>query len=247
MNENIFLRDEMLKKANISEDLFHQLEQLKVIQPAGVTEDQTVFYSETTIGHINYVKKLLEMGYRAEEIRTIVKKVGLPKLSSTKKEQPARKYLTIGGLTAAVGVSARTIKHWEEKGIIEAEMRTEGGFRLYPEIYIYLCKLILDLQLFGYSLEQIKTISDYFRNFLKINGNSEEFSPEETTHKLEEMLEGIKDLRERMALLKEGIDRWQELVTKKSREIQALKKENQKRLKVPKAKTNGAVPEMESA
>lgn len=239
MNKNIFLRDEMLKKANVSEDLFHQLEQLKVIQPAGVTEDQTAFYSETTIGHINYVKKLLEMGYGVEDIRTIVKKVGLPKLSHAKgKEQAARKYLTIGGLTAAVGVSARTIKHWEEKGIIEAEMRTEGGFRLYPEVYVYLCKLILDLQLFGYSLEQIKAISDHFRNFLKINGNIATFEPEETTQKLEEMLEGIQDLRGRMVLLKEGIDRWQELVNKKSKEIQVLKKENQKRLKTPKEKPN---------
>lgn len=241
MNENIFLRDEMLKKANISEDLFHQLELLKVIQPAGVTEDQTAFYSETTINHVNYVKKLLEMGYGVEEIRTIVKKVGLPKLSQSRgKEKAARKYLTIGGLTAAVGVSARTIKHWEEKGIIEAEMRTEGGFRLYPEVYIYLCKLILDLQLFGYSLEQIKTISDYFRNFLKINGNIETYEAAETNGKLDAMLEGIRDLRERMDLLKEGIDRWQELVNKKSREIQVLKRENQKRQKTTREKEQAA-------
>ena len=40
-------------------------------------------------------------------------------------------YLTVGNLADKIGVSPRTIKHWEDKGIIEPDMRSDGGFRLY--------------------------------------------------------------------------------------------------------------------
>ena len=56
-------------------------------------------------------------------------------------------YITISSLAEQVGVSPRTIKHWEEKGIIESEMRSAGGFRLYSQIYVYMCKLVKDLQI----------------------------------------------------------------------------------------------------
>jgi DNA-binding transcriptional MerR regulator len=238
MKENVFFKDEIAKKTGVSQDLLDQLDKSKIIVPAGITEGRVPFYSEDVIRHINHVKKLLEMGYEMEEIEKIKKKVGLPKTSGAAAKGPASKsYLTVGGLADSVGVSVRTIKHWEEKGIIEAEMRTEGGFRLYPELYIYLCKLVKDLQLFGYTLEQIKNISDHFRTFLKIKSDINAFAPEKTHQKLEDMLKEIKLLRERMGLLKEGIERWDELVTKKSREILQLQKENQKLHKGAKEKS----------
>lgn len=237
MNENVFFKDELLKKAGVPEELLTRLEALKVIQPAGVTEDKVPFYSQHTVAHFDYIKKLQEMGYGVEEIQAIVKKVGLPRTAGGKGGDPVnKKYLTIGGLATAVGVSARTLKHWEEKGIIEAGMRSDGGFRLFSDVYIYLCKLIQDLQLFGYSLEQIKTVSDLFRTFLAIHKKINTYSPEETTGELVHMQEEITALRGRMTLLKEGISRWEELVNKKSKEILALQKENGKRLKTSKEK-----------
>jgi len=141
----------------------------------------------------------------------------------------AVKHLTIGDLAEKVGVSPRTIKHWEEKGIIEADMRSSGGFRLYSEIYVYLCNLIRDLQLFGYSLEEIKEISDLFREFLVLNKNVEIYSRVASEKKLDTMLTEISALKERMKLLKSGIGRWEELVNKKVKEITALKRRNEKR------------------
>jgi len=135
----------------------------------------------------------------------------------------------VGSLAEKVGVSARTLKHWEDKGIIEADMRSEGGFRLYSQIYIYLCKLVIDLQLFGYTLEEIKTISDLFRTFLSINADIESVTREECGKQLDTMCLEIDRLSEKMALLKEGIVRWEDLINKKRKEINSLKKRNQKR------------------
>ncbi len=232
MTKNFLIRNEFIEKAKISEKVLKEWETFKLIKPVGFTEDNLPFYTPQVVEQVNNVKKLLDMGYMVEEIQRIMKKVGLPKNSGdSEKLAKLKKHLTIGGLAKRVGVSARTIKHWEDKGIIEPDMRSEGGFRLYSQIFVYLCNLVKDLQLFGYTLEQIKTRSDYFREFLAIEENIETYSLEETTEKLEAMLLAIKELRGKMNLLKEGISRWEELINKKKKEINNLKKRNQKREK----------------
>jgi len=230
MKKVIFIRNELIAQANVTEKILKEWEQLKLLKPDGFTNDQIPFYSESTVEKITYIKKLLDLGYRLEDIQRIIKKVGLPKKEIHPSEQAKlNEFLTVGGLAERIGVSPRTIKHWEDKGIIEPDMRSEGGFRLYSEIYVYLCKLIKDLQLFGYSLEEIKTNSGLFRDFLSIKNNLEAYSKKENTQKLNEMLEKIQVLFEKMSLFKEGIERWEDLLKKKKKEIVSLKNQNKKR------------------
>jgi DNA-binding transcriptional MerR regulator len=232
MMKHFLIRNEFIEKAKISEKVLNEWETFKLIKPVGFTEDNFPFYTPRAVDRANNVKKLLDMGYMVEDIQKILKKVGLPKNKGNPgKSAKLKKHLTIGGLAERVGVSARTIKHWEDKGIIEPDMRSEGGFRLYSQVFVYLCNLIKDLQLFGYTLEQIKTSSNYFREFLAIEKNIETYSGEETAKKLEAMLLAIEELRGKMNLLKEGISRWEELINKKKKEINNLKKRNQKREK----------------
>ncbi len=215
------------------------MEAVKIIMPSGFTENNIPFYTSDSLEQIAYIKKLLEIGYGLDEINRITRKVGLPKTRALNKQPVTKKRLTIGGLAERVGISTRTIKHWEEIGIIEADMRSEGGFRLYSEIYIYLCNLIKDLQLFGYSLEEIKKISDLFRLFLQIEANNNRFSKRETDQKLNKMLREIKLFLNKMKLLKEGINRWEELLNKKTKEINNFKRKNQKRTPIKKGEKNG--------
>jgi DNA-binding transcriptional MerR regulator len=218
--------------AKISEKVLKEWETFKIIKPAGSTEDNIPFYTPQAIEEVNNIKKFLDMGYTIEDIQRILKKIGPPKSSEkNEKSKGLKKHLTIGGLAERAGVSIRTIKHWEDKGIIEADMRSEGGFRLYSEIFVYFCNLIKDLQLFGYTLEQIKTSSDHFRDFLAIEENINTYSKEETANKCDTMLLAIEELTGRMNLLKQGITRWEELITKKKKEINTLKKKNQKKEK----------------
>lgn len=230
MSDDLLIRKEMIEKAKISEKLLNEWEELKIIKPTGFTDDKIPFYTLQTVEYINKMKKFLDIGYTHEEIQKILKKVGLPKNSGEYgNSKSLKKHLTIGGLAERVGVSTRTIKHWEDKGIIEADMRSDGGFRLYSEIYVYLCNLVQDLQLFGYSLEEIKNISDIFRTFLTLEKDINAYSIEETTGKLASMLSEIDKLKAKMNLFKKGIHRWEELISKKTKEINALKKKNQKR------------------
>lgn len=230
MANNFLVRKELIEKSKISEKVLNEWEEIKIVKPAGFTEDKFPFYTQQTIDHINKIRKFIEIGYTLEEIQRILKKVGLPKHASEyANSQKLKKHLTIGGLSESVGVSTRTIKHWEDKGIIEADMRSDGGFRLYSEIYVYLCNLVKDLQLFGYSLEEIKHISDLFRTFLTIEKDMNTYPIVETAKELDTMCREIETLNVRMNLFKKGIQRWEELISKKTKEINALKKKNQKR------------------
>jgi len=230
MNKNIFTRDEFLGKFNLEEASLREWERARLVKPAGYTDGKIPLYSEETGERIGAIQRLADLGYQIEEIQKILKKVGLPKKAEKERSlNESTSYLTVGDLAERVGLSPRTIKHWEDKGIIEPDMRTEGGFRLYSGAYVYLCELVRDLQLFGYSLEEIKEISDYFRYFLALQENPDEFPKAEVSGKLDAMLTEIKVLFEKMGLLQKGIKRWEELLKKKRKEILELKNKNQKR------------------
>jgi MerR family transcriptional regulator, copper efflux regulator len=229
MKNKIYLRDELAAKFGIPRARFSELERLKLIRPAGMTEDQSPVYTEDAVEQIAHIQKLQELGYELEDITRIVRKVGLPKTDSDRTGQvKPDHYLTVGTLAEKAGLSPRTLKHWEEIGILTPEMRSEGGFRLYPEIYVYLCHLVKDLQLFGYTLEEIKGISDYFREFLEISEKPETASRRDVQARLELMLAEIDALFTKIELFKKGIERWEDLIKKKRKEIHQLKGKNAK-------------------
>lgn len=230
MKNSIYTRGEFLARFEFAESSFKEWEELKLVKPAGFTDDKVPLYAGETAEKARHIQRLAELGYKPDEIEKILKKVGLPK-AAEKKRKPGDpdQYLTIGNLAERVGLSPRTIKHWEDKGIIEPDMRSEGGFRLYSEVYVYLCELVRDLQLFGYTLEEIKAASDHFRYFLALQENLEPFPKAEVSTRLDAMLTDIKLLFDKMGLLEKGIKRWEGLLKKKRKEILDLKNKNQKR------------------
>lgn len=230
MKEQIFTREEFIAKTQVSEENLTLWEKNRLVRPVGYTDDQTPIYSQQAIEQVLQIHKLQELGYDLDGIQKIIKKVGLPTDSKPNKEpSKGKQYLTVGNLAERIGVSPRTLKHWEDKGIIVADMRSEGGFRLYAEHYVYLCNLIQDLQLFGYSLEEIKIISDYFREFLQLNASLESMTAQNTETKLNEMSAEIDRLMQKIDNFKEGIQRWEDLLKNKKKELQNLKNRNQKR------------------
>jgi len=234
MKEQIYIPEEFLRKAGVDRKQLAEWERLKLFRPAGHTGDKKPFYSEKNVAEVQYLQKLLELGYEKEEIEKIIRKVGFPQSPEGRGRKKSGKYLTIGNLAEKVGVSARTLKHWEDKGIIEPDMRSEGGFRLYSEAYVHLCHLIQDLQLFGYSLEEIKTVSGYFRDFMAIQNHPADFSRKTASQKLDAMTHEIDVLFGKMQQLKAGIQRWEDLLKKYRKEVVGLKEKNEKRNPPPK-------------
>lgn len=70
-------------------------------------------------------------------------------------------YLQIGEVAERTGVTQRTLRFYEEKGLLKPPSRLEGGFRLYSEEDIARVERIKRLQsLLGVSLAEIKEMVD---------------------------------------------------------------------------------------
>ena len=75
-----------------------------------------------------------------------------------KRDEP---YLQIGEVSERTGVTQRTLRFYEERGLLAAPTRMEGGFRLYSEDDVERVAEIRRLQnLLNLSLAEIKDIVD---------------------------------------------------------------------------------------
>jgi DNA-binding transcriptional MerR regulator len=69
-----------------------------------------------------------------------------------------RELSRVGEVAGRLGVSPRTIKYYEELGLIESEARSSGGFRLYGEEDVRQLERILRMKGIEYSLATIREL-----------------------------------------------------------------------------------------
>ena len=62
--------------------------------------------------------------------------------------------LTIGTIAKQAGVTVRTLRYYEELGLIAPVCRTDSKYRLYSARVLRRIQAIISLQALGYSLEQ---------------------------------------------------------------------------------------------
>jgi len=222
-SRKIFTLDEAAANIKVRPDLIAHWVAEKIIAPTIIADQDEVLFDEDDLRRLEQIRNLGDIGYGATEIKKILLKVGLPQ---AEKKKPARKqiFLTVGELAARSGQSARTIKYWEERGLIEPSTRSEGGFRLYATHQVEVCKLIHDLQLFGYSLEQIKEYADLLRFIQPPDPGEPAEDVEQALSTLAEMSAKTRSLSEQLDELAKGIDRWKKLLKERQAELQARKK-----------------------
>lgn len=68
----------------------------------------------------------------------------------------ARELLKIGAFAKHAGTNLRTLRFYEEVGLLKPTARSSGGFRYYRETDLNRIKLIRHLQDLGLTLEEIK-------------------------------------------------------------------------------------------
>ncbi|GAA2136128.1 MerR family transcriptional regulator [Glycomyces algeriensis] len=68
--------------------------------------------------------------------------------------------LTVGGAAALVGVSVRTLHHWDEIGLARPSHRTGAGYRLYTDDDIARVHRVLVYREIGMALSEIKRLLD---------------------------------------------------------------------------------------
>lgn len=66
----------------------------------------------------------------------------------------------IGQVADAVGLSLRTIRHYEEVGLVPPSGRSAGGFRLYTDGDIDRLRLIKRMKPLDFTLEEMRQLLD---------------------------------------------------------------------------------------
>jgi DNA-binding transcriptional MerR regulator len=125
-------------------------------------------------------------------------------------------YLTISQLAQEFDISTRTIRYYEERGLI-APIRTESGQRLYTKKERAKLKLILRGKRFGFSLEEIHEMISLFEQD-RTGRKQLERTIEYGRQKIKKVNERIDDLMQ----LKEEMEAMLVDLEKRLRELEGL-------------------------
>lgn len=228
--EKIYTMAEAAIKTGIPESLLEEWSSEQVISPSVLTDQEESFFNEGDLKQLNQIKHLHEAGYATQEIKKIARKVGLPSPGKSKRKRRIQKYLTVGELAKQSGLNARTIKYWEERGLIAPTTRSDGGFRLFSEATVPVCRLIQDLQLFNYSLEEIKECAELFDEGALEEMKTSELGETQKLDKLAEMTSNIDDLFFRMTEITKGMERWRKLLKSRQSAMAVMRKAIQRKV-----------------
>ena len=66
----------------------------------------------------------------------------------------------IGEAAERAALSLRSVRYYEEMGLVAPESRTAGGFRLYTDEHVHRLHLIRRMKPLGFSLQQMRELLD---------------------------------------------------------------------------------------
>ena len=70
------------------------------------------------------------------------------------------KTMRIGEVTERTSLSLRTLRHWDDVGLVQPSGRTEGGFRLYTDADVERILIIRRMKPLGYTLDEMRDLLD---------------------------------------------------------------------------------------
>ncbi len=99
-------------------------------------------------------------------------------------------FMQISDLAKALRITTRTIRLYEQMGLVEPPKRTEGGIRVYEKADIKRFKFVLKLKALGLSLQEMKELADLY---------TQEQLPVKIMPRLVELLDShLKNIRSRI-------------------------------------------------
>jgi len=115
-------------------------------------------------------------------------------------------YLKIGEVAELLKITVRTIRYYEEEGLLEP-YRTNGGTRLYAEKHVNRLKAILHLTANGFPLEVIRLIGNTRETCSTGNEGSEKISDilDNSIKDIEDKINNLKSLRSELSAAKKQV------------------------------------------
>lgn len=140
------------------------------------------------------------------------------------------KYVQIGQVAERTGLTQRTLRFYEEKGLLNPPTRMEGGFRLYSEEDIQRIEHVVQLkQNLGFSLADIKEMIEAEEAISALRAQYKELSSEQ---KLESLERAVEVIASQMVLTEKKIEQlnnmrsfWQQRLDRYSQRIKEIREE----------------------
>ena len=117
----------------------------------------------------------------------------------------------IGQLAEKTGLSLRTIRHYDEVGLLKPSGRTEGGFRLYSNEDLSRLLLIRRMKPLGFSLGEMTDLLDIIDN-LDADADADDADPSPVRAELDRFIDETATRREKLRAQVEMADEFLELL-----------------------------------
>ena len=128
-------------------------------------------------------------------------------------------FMQIGEVSERTGLTQRTLRFYEEKGLLDSPSRMDGGFRLYSEDDVQRIEHIVQLKnLLGFSLAEIKEMVDAESVLNEIRAILRQESMVST--KLERAQEALGVIEQQASLIEQKIEQLQQMRAKWQRRLE---------------------------
>ncbi|MDT0275108.1 MerR family transcriptional regulator [Blastococcus goldschmidtiae] len=91
-------------------------------------------------------------------------------------DTPRGELVQIGQVAERTGLSLRTIRFYEENGLVIPTARSEGGFRLYSEHDVSRLEVIKRMKPLGFTLDEMQELLTLLADLESGSGNREQLA-----------------------------------------------------------------------
>jgi DNA-binding transcriptional MerR regulator len=131
-------------------------------------------------------------------------------------------YLQIGEVAERTGVTQRTLRFYEEKGLLKPPSRLEGGFRLYSEDDVKRVEQIKRLQtLLGFTLADIKEMVE--AEEVKTQLKAEYRKDAEISERRSKLLKAIEVTERQVAVVDQKLESLEEMKANLEQKLETLR------------------------
>jgi DNA-binding transcriptional MerR regulator len=114
-------------------------------------------------------------------------------------EAPRENLLQIGEVAERVGLSLRTVRYYEEVGVLTPPTRTSGGFRLYGEDHVAQLLTIKQMKPLDFSIEEMRELLEARADFETSTSARRRAAARETLERFADLAaDRCTDLRKRL-------------------------------------------------
>ncbi|WP_267243093.1 MerR family transcriptional regulator [Streptomyces sp. PR69] len=105
--------------------------------------------------------------------------------------------MQIGEVAERTGLSLRTIRHYEDVGLVTPSARSKGGFRLYTEADVDRLMVVRRMKPLDFSLEEMRDLLEIIDRIAATDGAAADDAPDEVERqRLRERLDSYQKVAE---------------------------------------------------